>query len=114
TTIVEVPKELPKVSMEKFLVIIALKEQLKGKAVLPKAVSSNPIDTTLVQIDVVPLIPKLRKNRTAHIDYIKHTLEEAATLRELVESERLHSLLNTPLAYACKYIRRIQELLMIL
>nr|GFA44523.1 hypothetical protein [Tanacetum cinerariifolium] len=60
------------------------------------------------------LIPRLRKNRTAHIDYLKHTLEEAATLRELVESERLLSPLNTPLAYACKYTRRIQELLMIL
>nr|GFC93382.1 hypothetical protein [Tanacetum cinerariifolium] len=51
---------------------------------------------------------------TAHIDYITHTLEEAATLRELVESERLLSPLNTSLAYACKYTRRIQELLMIL
>nr|GFC57722.1 hypothetical protein [Tanacetum cinerariifolium] len=63
---------------------------------------------------VVPLVLKLRKNRTAHIDYIKHTLEEATTLRELIESERLHSPLNTPLAYACKYTRRIQELVMIL
>nr|GFC68186.1 hypothetical protein [Tanacetum cinerariifolium] len=88
--------------------------QLKGKAVLPKAVSLNPIDPALLQVDVVPLIPKLRKNRTAHIDYIKHTPEEAATLRELVESERLHSPINTPLAYACKYTRWIQELLMIL
>nr|GFC80848.1 hypothetical protein [Tanacetum cinerariifolium] len=59
------------------------------KAVLSKAVSLNPIDPALLQVDVVPLISKLRKNRTAHIDYIKHTLEEAATLRELVESERL-------------------------
>nr|GFB37328.1 hypothetical protein [Tanacetum cinerariifolium] len=92
---------------EKVLVITALKEQLKGKAVLPKAVSSNPIDPTLLQVDVVPLVPKLRKNRTAHIDYLKHTLEEAATLRELVESERLLSPLNTPLAYAYKYTRRI-------
>nr|GFC11054.1 hypothetical protein [Tanacetum cinerariifolium] len=66
------------------------------------------------RVDTVPLVPKLRKNRTAHIDYLKHTLEEAATLRELVESERLLSPLNTPLAYACKYTRRIQELLMIL
>nr|GFC88262.1 hypothetical protein [Tanacetum cinerariifolium] len=99
---------------EKVLVITALKEQLKGKAVLPKAVSLNHIDRALLQVDVVLLIPKLRKNRTAHIDYIKHTLEEAATLRELVESERLLSPLNTPLAYACKYTRRIQELLMIL
>nr|GFA46159.1 hypothetical protein [Tanacetum cinerariifolium] len=99
---------------EKVLVITALKEQLKGKAVLPKAVSLTPIDPAQLQVDVVPLIPKLRKNRTAHIDYIKHTLEEAATLRELVENERLLSLLNTPLAYVCKYTRRIQELLMIL
>nr|GFC01300.1 hypothetical protein [Tanacetum cinerariifolium] len=99
---------------EKVLVITALKEQLKGKAVLPKAVSLNLIDPALLLVDVVPLVPKLRKNRTTDIDYIKHTLEEAATLRELVESERLLSPLNTPLAYACKYTRRIQELLMIL
>nr|GFC08986.1 hypothetical protein [Tanacetum cinerariifolium] len=99
---------------EKVLVIIALKEQLKGKAVLTKVVSLNPIDPALLHVDVVPLVPKLRKNRTAHIDYIRHTQEEAATLRELVESERLLSPLNTSLAYACKYTRRIQELLMIL
>nr|GFA61312.1 hypothetical protein [Tanacetum cinerariifolium] len=99
---------------EKALVVTALKEQIKGKAVLPKAVSLNLIDPALLQVDVVPLIPKLRKNRTAYIDYIKHTLKEAATLSELVESERLLSPLNTPLAYACKYTRRIQELLMIL
>nr|GFB77064.1 hypothetical protein [Tanacetum cinerariifolium] len=76
---------------EKVLVITALKEQLKGKAVLPKVVSLNPIDPALLQVDVVPLIPKLRKNRTAHIDYLKHTLEEAATLRELVERVALVS-----------------------
>nr|GFB50446.1 retrovirus-related Pol polyprotein from transposon TNT 1-94 [Tanacetum cinerariifolium] len=35
-------------------------------------------------VDVVSLVPELRKNRTAHIDYIRHTQEEAATLRELV------------------------------
>nr|GEX07153.1 integrase, catalytic region, zinc finger, CCHC-type, peptidase aspartic, catalytic [Tanacetum cinerariifolium] len=85
---------------EKVLVITALKEQLKGQAVLTKAVSLNLIDPALLQVDVVPLVPKLRKNKTAHIDYIKHTQEEAATLRELVESERLLSPLNTSLAYA--------------
>nr|GFB35796.1 hypothetical protein [Tanacetum cinerariifolium] len=53
---------------EKVLVIIALKEQLnklKGKAVLTKVVSLNPIDPALLQVDVAPLVPKLRKNRTA-------------------------------------------------
>nr|GEY65110.1 hypothetical protein [Tanacetum cinerariifolium] len=50
---------------EKVLVITALKEQLKGKAVLTKAVFLNPIDPALLQVDVVPLVPKLRKNKTA-------------------------------------------------
>nr|GEW09270.1 hypothetical protein [Tanacetum cinerariifolium] len=102
---------------EKVLVIIALKEQLnklKGKSVLTEAVSLNPIDPELLKVDVTPLVLKLRKNRTAHIDYIRHTQDEAATLREIVESERLLSPLNTSLDYACKYTRRIQELLMIL
>nr|GFB78030.1 pyruvate, phosphate dikinase regulatory protein, chloroplastic [Tanacetum cinerariifolium] len=102
---------------EKVLVITALKEQLnklKGKAVLTEAVSLNPIDLALLQVDVAPPVPKLCKNRTAHTNYIRNTQKEAATLREIVESERLLSPLNTSLAYACKYTRRIQELLMIL
>nr|GEV85964.1 hypothetical protein [Tanacetum cinerariifolium] len=87
---------------EKVLVITALKEQLnklKGKAVLTEAVSLNPIDPELLKVDVAPLVLKLRKNRTAHTDYIKHTQDEAATLREIIESERLFSPLNTSLDY---------------
>nr|GEY58599.1 hypothetical protein [Tanacetum cinerariifolium] len=102
---------------EKVLVIIALKVQLnklKGKTVLTEAVSLNPIDPELLKVDVAPLVPKLRKNRTTHTDYIRHTQEEASTLREIVERKRLINPLNTSLVYACKYTRRIQELLMIL
>nr|GFB41189.1 hypothetical protein [Tanacetum cinerariifolium] len=92
---------------EKVLVITALKEQLnklKGKAVLTEAVSLNPIDPELLKVDVALLVLKLRKNRTTHTDYIRHTQDEAATLREIVESERLLSPLNTFLDYACKYM----------
>nr|GEW37947.1 hypothetical protein [Tanacetum cinerariifolium] len=70
---------------EKVLVITALKEtlsKLKGKAVVTEAVSLHPLDPELLKTDVTPLAPKLRKNRTAHTDYIRHTQEEAATLRE--------------------------------
>nr|GEY28528.1 copia protein [Tanacetum cinerariifolium] len=52
------------------------------------------------KVDVAPLAPKLRKNRTAHTDYIRHTQEEVATLKEIIESERLLHLLNTSLDYA--------------
>nr|GEZ09659.1 hypothetical protein [Tanacetum cinerariifolium] len=88
---------------EKVLVITTLKEQLsklKGKAVLTEAVSLNPIDPKLLKVYVAPLVPKLRKNKTAHIYYIRHTLDEAATLREIVESKRLLSPLNTSFDYA--------------
>nr|GFB13035.1 hypothetical protein [Tanacetum cinerariifolium] len=79
---------------EKVLVITALKEQLnkiKGKAILTEAVSLNPIDPVLLQVNVALLLPKLLKNRTAHTDYIRHTQEEAATLREIVERVTLVS-----------------------
>nr|GFB16970.1 hypothetical protein [Tanacetum cinerariifolium] len=88
---------------EKVLVITTLKEQLnklKGKAVLTEAVSLNPIDPDLLKVDVAPLVPKLRKNRIAHTDYIRHTQDKAATLREIIKSERLLSPLNTSLNYA--------------
>nr|GEW50396.1 reverse transcriptase domain-containing protein [Tanacetum cinerariifolium] len=73
---------------EKVLVITALKVQLnklKGKAILSEVVSLNPIDPELLKVDVAPLVPKLGMNRTAHTDYIRHTQEEAATLRENIE-----------------------------
>nr|GEW36394.1 hypothetical protein [Tanacetum cinerariifolium] len=77
---------------KKVLVITALKEslsKLKGKHVVNEAVPLHSIDPELLKIDVAPLAPKLRKNRTAHTDYIRHTQEEAATLREIVERTKL-------------------------
>nr|GFA18349.1 hypothetical protein [Tanacetum cinerariifolium] len=88
---------------EKVLVITALKEQLdklKGKAVITEAISLNLIEPKLLKVDVTQVVPNLHKNRMAHIDYIRHTQGEAATLRKIVESERLLSPLNTSLDYA--------------
>nr|GEU45150.1 reverse transcriptase domain-containing protein [Tanacetum cinerariifolium] len=102
---------------EKVLVITALKEtlsKLKGKAIVTEAVNLHLIDPELLKLDVAPLAPKLRNNRTAHTDYLRHTQEETATLREIVKSERLLNPLNTSLDYASKYTKRIQELLIIL
>nr|GEZ61716.1 hypothetical protein [Tanacetum cinerariifolium] len=88
---------------EKVLVITTLKESLskhKGKDVINEALPLHSIDPELLKINVAPLAPKLRKNRTVHTDYIRHTLEEAATLREIVESKRLINTLKTSLDYA--------------
>nr|GEZ28559.1 integrase, catalytic region, zinc finger, CCHC-type, peptidase aspartic, catalytic [Tanacetum cinerariifolium] len=84
--------ELTDVQNEKVLVITALKEtlsKLKGKAVVNEAVTLHPIDPELLKIDVAPLAPKLRNNKTAHIDYLRHTQKETATLREIVERNKL-------------------------
>nr|GEY91572.1 integrase, catalytic region, zinc finger, CCHC-type, peptidase aspartic, catalytic [Tanacetum cinerariifolium] len=89
---------------EKDLVITALKDtlsKLKRKAVVDEAVTLHPIDPELLRIDVAPLAPKLQNNRIAHYDYLKHTQEETATLRDIVENARLLNPLNTSLDYAC-------------
>nr|GEZ55257.1 retrovirus-related Pol polyprotein from transposon TNT 1-94 [Tanacetum cinerariifolium] len=71
---------------EKVLVITALKDTLskiKGKAIVDEAVILHPIDPKLLKIDVAPLAPKLQNNKTTQYDYLKHTQEETATLREI-------------------------------
>nr|GEU92718.1 retrovirus-related Pol polyprotein from transposon TNT 1-94 [Tanacetum cinerariifolium] len=88
--------------------------KLKGKVIVNEAVTLHPIDPELLKIDVAPLAPKSCNKRTTHNDYLKHTQEETATLREIVENKRLLNPLNTSLDYACKYTKRIQELLIIL
>nr|GEZ30235.1 hypothetical protein [Tanacetum cinerariifolium] len=74
--------------------------KLKGKAVVDEAVILHPIDPELLKTNVSPLAPKLRNNRTSHYGYLKHTQEETATLREIVEHERSLNPLNTSLDYA--------------
>nr|GEU69070.1 hypothetical protein [Tanacetum cinerariifolium] len=114
-------------SQEKDTVIVKLKQRLKslsalketlsrlkGKVIVNEAVSLHSIDPELLKIDVAPLAPKLRNNRTTHTDYLRHTQEETTILREIFESERLLNPLNNFLDYACKYTKRIQELLIIL
>nr|GEY82859.1 uncharacterized mitochondrial protein AtMg00810-like [Tanacetum cinerariifolium] len=54
---------------EKVLVITALKDnlrKLKGKVVVDEAVISHPIDPEILKVNIAPLAPKLRYNRTVH------------------------------------------------
>nr|GEX86351.1 hypothetical protein [Tanacetum cinerariifolium] len=95
---------------EKALVITALKDtlrKLKGKVVVNEAVNLHPIGPELLRIDVAPIALKLRNNRTAHYDYLKHTQEETTTLREIVENERLLNPLNTSLDYVCNKLMAV-------
>nr|GEV37418.1 retrovirus-related Pol polyprotein from transposon TNT 1-94 [Tanacetum cinerariifolium] len=41
----------------------------------------------MFKLDLEPLSPKLKKNREAHVDYLKQTKEHVDTLREIVEAK---------------------------
>ncbi|GJY28865.1 hypothetical protein Tco_0404632 [Tanacetum coccineum] len=88
--------------------------KLKGRNVIDTAVS-KPNATTIAprmfKFDLEPLAPKVLKNKDAHIDYIKHSKEHADTLREIVKNARALSPLDSNLDSACKYVQRIQEVL---
>ncbi|GJW04020.1 retrovirus-related pol polyprotein from transposon TNT 1-94 [Tanacetum coccineum] len=99
---------------EKVLVIIALKDdlrKLKGKALVDNDVTKHPSDPEMLKIDVEPITPKLLNKRTAHSAYIKHTQEEAAVLRDLIDHIKADYPLDHTFDSACRYTKLIQELL---
>ncbi|GJQ92118.1 retrovirus-related pol polyprotein from transposon TNT 1-94 [Tanacetum coccineum] len=76
---------------EKVFVITALKNdliKLKGKEIADNAAQvSNAIIIApgMYKLDLVILAPKVKNNREAHEYYLKHTMEQAAILRELIQ-----------------------------
>nr|GEY20908.1 retrovirus-related Pol polyprotein from transposon TNT 1-94 [Tanacetum cinerariifolium] len=89
----------------KVLVITALKDalrKLKGKALADDAVTSYSIALEMLNVDVEPLNPRLLNNRSAHSDYLKHTQEEAATVKEIVKHVKSKNPLNAYLDYRSK------------
>ncbi|GJU84410.1 hypothetical protein Tco_1291956, partial [Tanacetum coccineum] len=70
--------------------------KLKGKALVDNAVTKHTIDPEMLKNDVEPITLKLLNSRTAHPAYIKHTREEAAVLRDLVEHVKANYPLDHP------------------
>nr|GEV80278.1 hypothetical protein [Tanacetum cinerariifolium] len=94
----------PKVSMEKDLFITALKDdirKLKGKDLADNTIPKHTIASKILKLDVEPIAPKLLNNRTFHFDYLRHTQEQAAILREVVEQGKSQNPLNNSLDHAC-------------
>nr|GEY10074.1 putative Gag-Pol polyprotein [Tanacetum cinerariifolium] len=79
---------------KKVFVITALKNDLrkfKGKDIVDNAAQVTN-DTTIFpgmyKLDRVTLAPKDKNNRETHIYYLKHTMKQAAILREIVEQAK--------------------------
>ncbi|GJU08063.1 retrovirus-related pol polyprotein from transposon TNT 1-94 [Tanacetum coccineum] len=85
--------------------------KLKRKALVDNDVTKHPSDPEMLKIDVEPITPKLLNKNTAHSAYIKYTKEEATVLRDLVEHVKSKYPLDQSLESACRYAKRIQELL---
>ncbi|GKC05175.1 hypothetical protein Tco_0996785 [Tanacetum coccineum] len=102
---------------KKDLVITTLKDELrklKGKDLADNVVTKHTIALEMLKIDVEPIAPRLLNNRIAHSDYLRHTQEQAAILREIVEQGKLQNPLNNSLDSTCKYTKRNHELLIII
>ncbi|GJR39780.1 hypothetical protein Tco_1215464 [Tanacetum coccineum] len=62
--------------------------KLKGKDIVANAaqmLNAAPIALGMYKLDPVILAPKVKINKEAHEYYLKHTMEQAAILRELIQ-----------------------------
>nr|GEX95504.1 hypothetical protein [Tanacetum cinerariifolium] len=88
--------------------------KFKGKDIVDNA-AHVPNTTTMAQgmynLDLVILAPKVKNYREAHEYYLKHTMEQATILREIVEQSRSLNPIDSASYSACKYVKLIQELL---
>nr|GEW41819.1 copia protein [Tanacetum cinerariifolium] len=62
-------------------------------------------------IDVEPIVPRLRNNRDAHLDYLRHLKESVETIRDIVEEAKIVRPLDRSIISACRYTKHSQELL---
>nr|GEY28324.1 integrase, catalytic region, zinc finger, CCHC-type, peptidase aspartic, catalytic [Tanacetum cinerariifolium] len=62
-------------------------------------------------IDVEPIIPCLRNNRDAHLDYLRHLKESVETIRDIVEEAKVVRPLDRSIVSAYRYTKHSHELL---
>nr|GFB44008.1 hypothetical protein [Tanacetum cinerariifolium] len=88
-------------------VIRQLKKKLSHKATINPQVSSRDKHA----IDVEPIVPRLRNNRNAHLDYLRNLKESVEMIRDIVEEAKVVRTLDRSIVSACRYTKHSQELL---
>nr|GEV46003.1 hypothetical protein [Tanacetum cinerariifolium] len=92
---------------DKVFVITSLKNDLrkiKGKEIVGIAEqkpSANTIVPGMFKLDLVPLATKLLRNKEAHIDYLKHTQEQAGILQGIIKQAKAKQPLDNALDFTC-------------
>nr|GFB82543.1 hypothetical protein [Tanacetum cinerariifolium] len=62
-------------------------------------------------VEVELIVPHLRNNRDAHLDYLRHLKENVETIRDIVEEAKVVRPLDRSIVSACRYTQHSQELL---
>ncbi|GJR45480.1 hypothetical protein Tco_1313583 [Tanacetum coccineum] len=102
---------------EKVFVITTLKNdlrKLKGKNIVDNAAqvsNATTIAPGMYKLDPIILAPRDKNNRETHIYYLKHTMEQAAILKEIVKQAKSLNPLDSASYTTYKYVKLIQELL---
>ncbi|GKE00720.1 hypothetical protein Tco_1388703 [Tanacetum coccineum] len=102
---------------EKVFVITALKNdlrKLKGNYIADNASQMSNVTTMapgMYKLDPIILALQVKNNRETHEYYLKHTKEQAAILREVVEQAKSRNPLDSASYSACVYVKLIQELI---
>ncbi|GJZ38903.1 retrovirus-related pol polyprotein from transposon TNT 1-94 [Tanacetum coccineum] len=87
---------------------------LKGKITVKSVQNvhnSNVVTSNVYKLDLPPLSPCINNNMATHVDYLKHTQANTDILREIIEDAKELRPLKSNLASTCKFVTRIQELL---
>nr|GEU72099.1 hypothetical protein [Tanacetum cinerariifolium] len=57
-------------------------------------------------IDVEPIVPRLRNNKDAHLDYLRHLKESVKTIHNIVEEAKVVRPLDRSIVSACRYTKQ--------
>nr|GFC91299.1 hypothetical protein [Tanacetum cinerariifolium] len=87
-------------------------ENVTLKTSVSKAkVKPSVLTRTKHVVDVELIVPRLRNNRDAHLDYLRHLKESVETIRDIVEEAKVVRPLDRSIVSACCYTQHSQELL---
>nr|GEW68736.1 hypothetical protein [Tanacetum cinerariifolium] len=85
---------------------VTLKTSVSKAKVQPPALTR-----TKHAVDVEPIVPRLRNNREAHLDYLRHLKESVETIYDIVEEAKVVRPLDRSIVSACRYTQHSQKLL---
>nr|GEX28409.1 integrase, catalytic region, zinc finger, CCHC-type, peptidase aspartic, catalytic [Tanacetum cinerariifolium] len=74
-------------------------------------VQPSGLTRTKHAVDVELIVHRLRNNRDAHLDYLRHLKESMETIRDIVEEAKVVKPLEKSIVSACRYTKHSQELL---